>query len=468
MKEDNQNKNNVKPETTRWHFWFLVSFSLLLIVVVVYWLTRRFLHEAGKDDGGNAHKMTMPDGSMMMDNANSQALTQLPLRTPANRVDRLPFVERDGVKEFRLEASEFRWEYEPGKWVHAWGYNGQIPGPEIRVNEGDRVRIVVKNSLPDATSVHWHGLDVPWQMDGVPGVTQKAIQPGETFIYEFDAVPAGTRFYHSHGKDHITSAQQMDMGLSGAFIVEDGYASSGYDKEFTLILDEWDIVNGINSAISHIHGAGEQGAVPEYNTFTINGRVFPYTDPLKIEEDDSVLIRFINVGTSASHPMHLHGHSFAVVARDGFEVGGYERRNTITINPGETIDIAVYGENPGPWLLHCHHVHHAAAGMITLMQYEGYEPVGAMQQGGADAAVTSGAQQGEDAEHMDHMMNDDMPMATQEEGDHAHPPGTPADHAHGDAVSTGGNSWWGLLVVSIILMILLSLGVKKYLAGNTS
>ena len=342
----------------------------------------------------HAHEPGMADheeSAMMEDTAMMARLGQLPLRTPADRVELLPYVIKNGVKEFVLEASEFRWEYAKGKWMHVWGYNNQIPAPEIRVAEGDRVRVIVRNRLPDATTVHWHGLDVPWQMDGVAGITQDAIPPGSEFVYEFDAIPAGTRFYHSHGKDHMTSAQQLDMGLSGAFIVEpsDPEDEPQADRDYTLVLDEWEIsAGGANTAVSHTHGMGEGNAGdPAYNTFTINGRVFPYTDILKVKEGESVRVRFINAGTTAFHPMHLHGHSFTVIAKDGFIIprAAREKRNTITVHPGETVDILIQANNPGPWLLHCHHVHHAAAGMITLLQYEGMEPIKPL-----DAGVTAG------------------------------------------------------------------------------
>jgi len=384
--EETETKIEESGKRSRSGFWFLVALSLLLVVVFVYYLPLRFENQAGRDhdptgmvmdDGimeeeeeGHAHH-ALPDSSLL--------LAQLPLRTVDTRVDSLPFtVLENGVKEFKLEASEFRWEYEPGSWVHVWGYNGQIPGPEIRVTDGDRVRVVVTNKLPDATTVHWHGVDLEWQADGVPNVTQKPIGVGETYVYEFTAKPAGTRFYHAHGKDHTTGAQQLDMGLSGAFIVEPTEETLVYDKEYTLVLDEWNILDGVNSALTHIHGAATEGAVPEFNTFTINGRIFPYIDNVMVEEGEVVRVRFINAGTSAFHPMHLHGHSFEVAALDGFVVpeAARDRRNTITVHPGETVDILIYADNPGPWLFHCHHVHHAAAGMITLFQYNGYEPVG--------------------------------------------------------------------------------------------
>lgn len=390
--EENHNIQETKVELKverrlmNYRFWLFVTLSLLFIITFVYYLPLRFQSSEGDHTdmmGDQAHNGAINNGHA--DLPSIDALKRLALKTPANRVDRLPFTDKDGVKEFRLEAQEFRWEMANGKWAHVWGYNGQIPGPEIRVNEGDNVRVIVKNSLPDSTSVHWHGIDVPWEADGVPGVTQNAIKPVEEFIYEFTAKPAGTHFYHTHGKDHQTAAQQLDMGLSGAFIIEPNITpytlARIYNNEFTLVLDEWNIMpNGQNMAASHLHGAFEMDAVPEFNTFTINGRVFPDTDPINIKPGDNVLIRFINAGTSDFHPMHLHGHNFQVIALDGNLLPFPEIRNTVTVHPGETLDILISANNPGPsWLLHCHHVHHASAGMITLLKYEGVESITPLQ-----------------------------------------------------------------------------------------
>jgi len=362
-----EEKPQPKLNRGRWHFWFLIVFSLLLIVVFVFYLPLRF-ELSSVDRGEMVHEegMVMSDGTVMggmdgghagmvMDLPELSVLEKLPLRTPEDRVERLPFtIGEDGVKEFRLEASEFRWEYAPGKWVHVWGYNGQIPGPQIRVDEGENVRIIVKNSLPDATTVHWHGVDVPWQMDGVPNITQEPIPIGGEFVYEFVADPSGTRWYHSHGKSHTTAAQQLDMGLSGSFIIEPKEPTYTYDREYTLVLDEWEIVDGgINPSIAHIHGAGGMpgmSPIPDFNTFTINGRIFPYTEPLIVQKDEKVLIRLINAGTDAVHPMHLHGHNYEVVSRDGNPLPANLDRNVLTLHPGETVDILVTTDNPGPRL----------------------------------------------------------------------------------------------------------------------
>lgn len=275
------------------------------------------------------------------------------------------------VREFQITARETNWMLGPDMPFEAWTYNGTVPGPEIRVKEGELVRIIFKNELSEATSLHSHGVDVPNRMDGVPGVTQEAVKPGETFIYEFIAKPAGTRFYHTHGNgEEMSEAEQLDRGLYGAFIIEPVDTEAGrqffeaqarpFDREYTLILDEW------RGGPHGPHGAGD------YSIFTINGKAWPATTPLKVKRGERVRLRFINAGTTAFHPMHLHGHQFEVVATDGNPVppGAQLTKNTITVMPGETYDIEFIADNPGVWALHCHELHHAGGGMVTLVVYE--------------------------------------------------------------------------------------------------
>lgn len=288
----------------------------------------------------------------------------------------LPFVERGGVKEFRLSAEPVRWEYARGRTVEAWAYNGRVPGPEIRVSESDPVRIIFTNRLPTPTTIHWHGLHVPAAQDGMPGIGQRPIQPGETFTYEFVARPAGTRWYHAHGSAHGDEAAQLDMGLAGPFIVE--AAGTRYDREYVLVLDDWMVLpDGRNGALAMAgHGAMAEH-VMAHNLFTVNGRAFPDTQPLTVREPDRVLLRFIGASTSTVHPMHLHGHSFTIVAVDGNPVPQAARlvRDTLPVGPGERYDVELLADNPGAWLLHCHELHHADAGMAMLFLYEGYAPI---------------------------------------------------------------------------------------------
>ena len=276
--------------------------------------------------------------------------SDLPVRSRADAMSQLPYeLDADGVKEFELTAEPVRWDYGNGEIIESWGYNGQLPGPEIRVTEGETVRIIFTNELPVATTVHWHGVDLPNEMDGVPGYTQDPIEPGETFVYEFDAYPAGTRFYHTHGSHHGDEAEQIDMGLAGAFVVEPREFDEP-DLDYTMVLTER-IRDGI---------------------YPINGAIYPDTEFLSVREGDRVRVRMINAGSSTFHPMHLHGHQFRVVATDGNPVPEPAQltRNTLPLLPGETYDIEFIADNPGVWLFHCHELQHAGGGMITAVVYE--------------------------------------------------------------------------------------------------
>ncbi|TVR31096.1 MAG: hypothetical protein EA404_10745 [Spirochaetaceae bacterium] len=280
------------------------------------------------------------------------AESDLPIRSHKDSVERLGYtIAEDGVKEFELSADHIMWDYGDGHVIESWGYNGQLPGPEIRVTEGDTVRISFTNKLPVATTVHWHGIDLVNPMDGVPGYTQDPIEPGETFVYEFVAYPAGTRFYHTHGSHHGDEAQQMDMGLAGAFVVEPrDYQAPDVEKT-------WVLTERIRDGI-----------------FPINGAVYPETDPIRVVEGDRVRVRMINAGSATFHPMHLHGHQFKVISVDGNPVpeAAQLTRNTLPILPGETYDVEFIADNPGLWLFHCHELNHAAGGMISAVIYDDY------------------------------------------------------------------------------------------------
>jgi FtsP/CotA-like multicopper oxidase with cupredoxin domain len=255
---------------------------------------------------------------------------------------------------YELTTKAVRWEILPGLRVTAYTYNGTVPGPELRVPYGQRVRIVVRNELPDPTTVHWHGIAVPNVMDGVPGVTQEPIEPGESFTYEFDAIPAGrdsdggTFFYHSHFQED----RQVGLGLAGVFVIESPDAPS-YDVEQTILIGEW----------SHDPETGEtrppmelEGSLP--NFFTLNGKSYPATEPLRVRLGDEVLLRVVG-GGQFEHPMHLHGTDFRIVAKDGHPIEGPSlRADTVQIAPGERFDLVFTATEPGTWLFHCHIGHH--------------------------------------------------------------------------------------------------------------
>lgn len=281
------------------------------------------------------------------------------------------------IKTFDLKAQEFDWEIATGKVVRAWGYNEHIPGPEIRVREGDDVRIRLQNDLPVPTTIHWHGINVHPAMDGVAGLSQAAIEPGAEFIYEFTATPAGSRWYHSH----TDPALQVPMGLYGPLIIEPMQPIRTYDRDYTSILGEWDLELTPDVAAGRVkRGAGDsmmRGGELGGDLYLINGRTHGMIPPFIVKEGDRTLIRLMNAG-HMPHAFHTHGHSFTIVATDGNPVptGMEWKKDTLLIGPAERYDLELICDNPGVWMVHCHMEHHMANGMMTLLQYEGYQPTG--------------------------------------------------------------------------------------------
>lgn len=318
-------------------------------------------------------------------------LRRLPPLRPTERI-----TPTGRVREFRLAAERVRWELVKGVWVDAWAFNGQVPGPTIRVTEGDKVRVTVENRLQDPTSIHWHGLHVPNPVDGVPPVTEHGIQPGQTHTYEFVANHAGTFMYHSHS-DEI---QQVDKGLTGAFIIDpqDAGAEPDYHHDVIMVFNGWMVPPGAGAD----HGsmmAGEGGATSghaghggpvgakapessasghkhEYNYWTINGKAYPDVPTIQIHTGDRVRLRMINISQDV-HPMHLHGHDFRVIAMDGHPLQQPLILNTVNVVPGQTVDVDFIANNPGRWMFHCHILHHASnnmqtpGGLTALFDYEG-------------------------------------------------------------------------------------------------
>jgi FtsP/CotA-like multicopper oxidase with cupredoxin domain len=296
------------------------------------------------------------------------------------------------------------WEIVPGKQIKAMAYNGQVPGPEIRLKEGERVRILLKNALSEPTTIHWHGVDVPNPMDGVPGITQKPVQPGETFTYEFEAAPAGTRWYHTHFQEH----KQLDLGLYAPLIIAparpDPFPS---DREYSLVLDDWAtgtgrplpstgegtaggrggmggmmggmMRGGMGRMMDGMMGRGGMGGMMgeggehAYDTMTINGKAYPATQPLKIRKGERVRLRLINASADHTHVIRLTGHRFRVTHTDGNPLVQAVEVDAVPIAPSERYDILFVADRPGAWFLHCAEPGHPGAGEQVLVVYEGHE-----------------------------------------------------------------------------------------------
>lgn len=322
------------------------------------------------------------------------------------------------VKEFHLTAQETEVELQPGTKVKAWTYNGIMPGPEIRVTEGDRVRVTLTNELPTATTVHWHGVDVPNDMDGPAGLSQAPVEPGESFTYEFTATPGGTRWYHTH----TDVSTQILLGLYGAFIVEPKGGLPEIDRDYTYILTEWD------AELTPAVALGEEPRGPrdqtlrggEFGTdyFLMNGKMHEAIPPIVVSEGDKVRIRLINAG-NVPHPFHTHGHSFRIVATDGNPVpeSAQLTKDTVLVAPGERYDIEFVANNPGVWMVHCHIENHADNGMMTVIQYEGEVPPGPLGEnwdptGQKTVPMHGPAVTGDNGMQMNHGTTHDDPEAT--------------------------------------------------------
>jgi FtsP/CotA-like multicopper oxidase with cupredoxin domain len=239
-----------------------------------------------------------------------------------------------GVKEFRLTAAAIDWEIEPGDVKPAFSFNGIIPGPTIRVNEGDRIRVIVRNNLPEPLVVHWHGMILPNAQDGVATVTQDAFPPGASYTYEYDAIAPGTHWYHSH-----IDGDQVGKGLYGSLEVVPRLGDHKVDRDYRLFV-----------------GDSNLGLI-------INGKSFPWTAVMPAKVGEVVRIRITPTG-ELSHPFHLHGQPFDLVAQDGFELAVPQTMDTLLVSTAQSFDIITKILVPGKWVFHCHifsHMHKPGA-----------------------------------------------------------------------------------------------------------
>jgi len=256
-----------------------------------------------------------------------------------------PTILEDGTMQWEITASVIDWETEPGTFREAYAYNGTVPGPQLRARVGDRVRIVLHNELPEPTTIHFHGLLVPTDMDGVPVISQPAVMPGESFTYEFTVRNRGSHMYHSH----FMADHQVPMGLLGAFVVTDPSAADEptADIDYAMILND-----------------GPLG-------FTLNGKGFPATEPIVAQVGQTIRVRYMNEGLQI-HPMHLHGMPQLVIAKDGYLLPDPHYEDTVLVAPGERIDVLIEATEPGVWAYHCHILTHAESangmfGMVTAL-----------------------------------------------------------------------------------------------------
>jgi manganese oxidase len=368
----------------------------------------------------------------------------------------------DGVKVYHLIAEEVDHEFAPGLRARCWGYNGRVHGPTIEAVEGDRVRVYVTNKLSAPTTVHWHGIFLPNGMDGVGGLNQRSIAPGETFRYEWTFKQSGTFMYHSH-HDEMT---QMALGMLGMIVVHPRPAPQGYrvDRDFVIMLSEWKIVPGAKRP--------DPNEMTDFNVLTMNAKAYPGTAPLVCRTGERVRIRFGNLSAMDHHPIHLHGYYWKVVATDGgrLPVSAQWPETTVLVPTGSTRDVEFVADAPGDWAMHCHMTHHVMnqmghdipnmigvdarkVGALGGRVVRGYMPMG--EHGMGDMAEMGmpvpknsipmvGAKGPFDAITMGGMFtivkvrDEDIGDENQDPGWYKHPPGTVADLARKEDMARDG------------------------------
>ncbi len=310
---------------------------------------------AGADHSGTGaddHDWAAMDAAMM------ESMLAFPAETAGRGGEVLePTILPSGVKQFELTAAITEWEVEPGRFVEAWTYNGQVPGPTIRIDLGDRISVAVKNDLPMGTDVHWHGVETPNEMDGVAPFTQPLIKAGETFTYAFTGTEPAVGMYHAH---HHAQMQVVN-GMLGTIIVGDvelprGRTISGVSipaglevsQEFPMVLNDAGVIG-----------------------LSLNGKSFPATEPITAELGEWILVHYLNEGLQA-HPMHLHQMEQLVVAKDGISLDNPYFADTVNVAPGERYSVLINADSPGTWVWHCHILNHVERedgmfGMVTAM-----------------------------------------------------------------------------------------------------
>lgn len=343
---------------TRAQRWAMASLSVVLLAAgVVFSASFTNLRLSAHSVGG----AVMPPGMIMLRDTPAEAMRDMAaidprevsyVAPPGARGDQPlePRVE-NGVKIFDLDVSVIKWNILPYKQVMAYAFNRQVPGPRIRITEGDRVRINVTNHLRRSTTVHWHGLIVPNAMDGPAHITQEPIAPGRTFTYEFTTQQAGSFFYHSHDNGD----RQQGLGLYGALIIDpkDASKAPAADLEYTIQLQEWLEREGYTYPAMLM-----EGGLP--NFFTINGKAYPSTETIEMKVGQRLRLRYIGSSNNFIHPMHIHGGPFRIVETDGNPVPQTAQidKDVVNVAPGERYDVIWLAREPGRWLIHCHILHH--------------------------------------------------------------------------------------------------------------
>lgn len=314
-------------------------------------------HAMGGSGGGGGDTMDYEAMSAAM----NASILEFPAETEGVGNEPLePTIAADGTKEYELTAAVTPWEVAPGEIVDAWTYNGMVPGPEMRVDVGDKVRVLVHNELPAATDVHFHGVRLPNDMDGVSPITQDLIEPGEDFTYEFTAEEPAVAMYHSHHMGQVS----VPNGMFGTFYIGDTAPPKGVTIGGRAIPADLQIAQEMPMVLN------DSGVIG----LSLNGKSFPATAPVALADGEWMVVHYFNEG-ELFHPMHLHQFPQLVYARDGIPLDNPYWADTLTVGPGERFSVLVHADNPGTWVWHCHILSHVERetghfGMLTAVVVE--------------------------------------------------------------------------------------------------
>jgi FtsP/CotA-like multicopper oxidase with cupredoxin domain len=313
----------------------------------------------GEAAAGGTHDHNSPDfDSDAADAIMINSMLEFPAETEGKGNQILePEILADGTKKFTLEASVIDWEVAPGQIVEAWAYNGQVPGPQIIVDVGDKVQVELTNNTPMGTDIHWHGIHTPNDQDGVSPYTQDPIKTGETYTYEFVADEPAIGMYHAH----LHSQVSVVNGMFAAFRIGERPYPRGQTISGVTIPEDFEPDVELPMVLND---AGTIG-------LSLNGKSFPATEPIVMNEGDWGVIHYYNEGLTA-HPMHLHQFPQLVYAKDGIPLDHPYWADTINVAPGERYSVLFQADTVGTWVYHCHiltHVERSTGmfGMVTAI-----------------------------------------------------------------------------------------------------
>ncbi len=257
--------------------------------------------------------------------------------------------------DIQIRIAEMTLELGPKRLVRTLAYNGQVPGPLLRVREGTTFTVDVSNESGAHELVHWHGLHIGSEVDGAHEEGTPPVMAHSSRRYTFRAEPAGTRWYHSHAMAGHDLRAATYSGQFGVFIVEPLANPGRYDADIPIVMHEWD-------------GRVQQEDV-EYRLFSINGKMLGFGEPIRVRRGDRALLRLVNASATMTHRLSLTGHTLEVIALDGNPVAKPGKVRSVEMGPGERVDAIVAMDNPGVWILGSLDDRYRASGMGIVVEY---------------------------------------------------------------------------------------------------